>query len=219
MRVDRSRFLELTVLLTAGCGAAQSDPRASPATTVQLAPPLGAGADASPPPMVVVEAPDAAPAPASPPAKPALCNDSGDVHNACGRVSPTCEGLRDECESLTEDLRPKMAEAFAECMAKTKGRTCRSRDLGACFRAAIEAGCIDDEARTRCESLMADCKTHGKKPRYTLDQCAKVLSASTPDRPGEWRKVNEERLGYGPTSEACSLTYVLPYQPWGPSWR
>lgn len=214
MRVDKSRFLELTVLLAAGCGA----PKAStPETQVQLAAP----ASASPP--VLVEAKIDASAPEPPPPvhkESASCNDQGSVTAACAKIGPACEGLRQECESLADGLRPKVAESFAECMAKARGGpACRSRGLGACFRSAIEGGCADDEAVTACRTLMDGCTAHGKKPRYTLDQCAKILSATPPGGEGDWRTVDEERLGYGPTAEACSLTYVLPYQPWGPSWR
>jgi hypothetical protein len=40
-----------------------------------------------------------------------------------------------------------------------------------------------------------------------------------PGGPGDWEAVDEERMGPGPTQEACSLEYVLPYQPYGWMWR
>jgi hypothetical protein len=147
------------------------------------------------------------------------CNDVGNPVAECKRVSPVCEGLREECMGLTVQLRPRVAQAFAECMAKSHGKSCRSRALGACMRAAVEGSCADPEATKTCEGLMAGCRAKGREPKYTLDQCAKILSATAPDAEGDWRTVDEERMGVGPSAESCSLEYVLPYQPWGFSWR
>ena len=87
------------------------------------------------------------------------------------------------------------------------------------MRAAIEASCADPEATTTCEGIMAECRAKGRSPKYTLEQCAKVLSATAPGAEGEWRETDEERMGFGPTAEACSLEFVLPYQPFGFMWR
>ena len=154
----------------------------------------------------------------APPAT-ASCNDVGNPIAACKQVSPACEGLREECMGLTSQLRPRVAQAFAECMAKARGKSCRSRSLGACMRAAIEGSCADPDATKTCEELMAGCRAKGRSPKYTLDQCAKILSATAPGAEGDWREVDEERMGVGPSAESCSLEYVLPYQPWGFSWR
>lgn len=223
MVVERSRFLELTVLLATGCGAARSGEQTVPdlvrenasanAAVAALARDHEAGAKAP------TEAASSKAPPVAPPNAQSSCNDHGDPRPACLRVSSACEGLREECMDLGAELRPNIAEAWAECMAKARPRTCRSHALGACMRAAIEASCIDAEAEKTCEALMAECRTNGRNPKYTLEQCAKVLSATAPGAEGDWRKVDEERLGHGPSAESCSLTFVLPYQPWGSSWR
>lgn len=235
MKVDKVRFLELTLLMAAGCGAPSSTPNGQ---YVSLVPPPNAAQAPSPygpiytapapvygpssPPRSSGPAPVPVPVPVPVPA-PAACADGPvDMVTACAGVSPTCEGLANECRSLTDDLRPKVAEAFAACFVKVK--PCRSRALGACMRNAIMTSCADESAVAECRDLMDKCKASGKPAKYTLDQCAKILSATTPPVPGDRRKgsfhdVDRERLGPGPSAESCSLTYVLPYQPWGSSWR
>lgn len=220
MRVDRSRFLELTFLLATGCGASRMAPDAvpdlRPAPNDAPASPIDAGIDAR---SVDASLDASLSNDANATASHVSCNDVGDPTSACKRVSPACEGLREECMGLANELRPGVAQAFAECMAKARGKTCRSRSLGACMRAAIEGSCADADATKTCEGLMADCRAKGRSPRYTLDQCAKILSATAPGAEGDWRAVDEERMGFGPSAESCSLEYVLPYQPWGFSWR
>lgn len=236
MKVDKVRFVELTLLMAAGCGAPPSSPNGQ---YVSLVPPPNA-AQAPSPYGPIYTAPKPVYGPASPPRSsggpvpvpvpvpvpaptPAACADGPvDMVTACAGVSPTCEGLAQECRTLTDDLRPKVAAAFAACFAKVK--PCRSRALGACMRDAIMTSCADEGAVAECRDLMDKCKASGKPAKYTLDQCAKILSATTPPVPGNPQKgsfhdVDRERLGPGPSAESCSLTYVLPYQPWGSSWR
>jgi hypothetical protein len=128
-------------------------------------------------------------------------------------LSPMAEGGRDACLSLGLQLRPHVAEAWSQCMAKERPGPNAYKTTKACFRAAIESSCIDEEARVVCKSMMAQCTAKKRKINYTLDQCAKVLSATAAGAEGDWRKTDEERLGYGPTAESCSISYVLPYQP------
>ncbi|MFO0643953.1 MAG: hypothetical protein U0183_32305 [Polyangiaceae bacterium] len=237
MKVDKARFVELTLLMAAGCGASQSAPNGQ---YVSLVPPPNAAAPGPSPYGPIYTAPAPIYGPSSPPRSsgtpapvpvpvpvpvpsPAACADGPvDMVTACAGVSPTCEGLANECRSLTDDLRPKVAAAFAACFAKVKA--CRSPALGACMRSAILSSCADEGAVAECRDIMDKCKASGKPAKYTLDQCAKILSATTPPVPGDRRKgsfhdVDRERLGPGPSAESCSLTYVLPYQPWGSSWR
>lgn len=207
MRIDKQRFLELAVLVAAGgCDRAASQP--APVVPVQL-PPVAPSASAS--------APPSASASALPPAP--LCdNAKGSPRSVCDRVGPACEGLHEECVSLDEDLRPRVAEAFAECFAQQKASRCRDRALGACMRKAIEGACVEPGTTERCRGIMAKCEAAGRRPKYTLEQCERVLSATLPQGPGKWQEVDEERLGPS-MAEGCSLTYALPYQPWGPSFR
>lgn len=222
MRLDRSRFLELTFLLATGCGASRLAPDAVPdlRTPTPLDRPSNASADAGQDEAKKDAGLDAdAAKPVAPVTAVASCNDVGNPLAACKQVSPACEGLREECMSLSVQLRPRVAQAFAECMAKSRGKTCKPRSLGACMRAAIEGSCADPDATKTCEGLMAECHAKGRTPKYTLEQCAKILSATAPGAEGDWREVDEERMGFGPSAESCSLEYVLPYQPWGFSWR
>jgi hypothetical protein len=213
MVIDRRRFLELAALLySAGPVATLACDRGSPppATVVPVQLPA---ASTTPPP------PSAAPI-ASAPAVPAdaCSNAKGDARSACLKVTSACEGLRDECESLHEDLRPRVAQQFAECFAQTRAPRCRDKALGACMRRAIESACVEPGATARCETIMRACTAAGKRPKYSLETCAKILSAIVPGGPGQWDEVDEERLGPS-TAEGCSLEYVLPYQPYGFSWR
>jgi hypothetical protein len=227
MRVDRARFLELTLLLSAvACddrtraAASPSVPAASGpvalvippmADTAALAPP--GGANAQPP----------APSGASM-AKASTCNSAPADLAACRRVSPTCEGLAEECEGLAESFQPRVAEAIALCMTKSRAPSCRPKSLGACMRKAIEAACVEPDAVQACAEVMQACRAAGKTPKYTAEQCAAIVS-SAPHTLGTrmgsdaWSEAMLETLG--PTSEdkSCALDYVLAYQPWGISWK
>ena len=56
-------------------------------------------------------------------------------------------------------------------------------------------------------------------PKYTLAQCAHVLSAVRPDSPGGWAMRDEELLGPADEIGSCSLIFVLPYQPYNSYWN
>jgi hypothetical protein len=158
------------------------------------------------------------PQPGDPPVDPSCSNDVGTLA-ACSRIGPSCEGIKDECRSIRSDLRPRVTAAFAECFAKVKRPKCRDKALGACMRAAVESTCIEQSAVNRCRDIMRACRDAKKEPKYTLAQCAKVIAAvPAGGGPGDWDKVDVERLGPSSEGGACSLRWVLPYQPWGPSW-
>jgi hypothetical protein len=207
MRIDRAEFLRLTVVL----GAAACEPRAAEIVVVPTQPVPSAAPSSAP-------ARPSAPRAAVDPNVDPSCSNAVGSSAACERVGPACEGLHDECLSLGDDLRPRVMERFADCFAKAKAPRCRDRALGACMRAAVESACVEPGTTKACEDLLAACRAAGKKPDYTLEQCTKVLSAVKPEGAGRWDEVDRQRLG--PSSEGdCSLRYVLPYQPWGPSWR
>jgi hypothetical protein len=221
MQVDRAEFLRLATLLfgIAGCGdrtpAPAGPPAPTPAPSEQQSPVKAQSGGA--PLANRVEPPTSARPPADPAADPSCSNQRGTLR-ACARVSPTCEGLRGECKTLDEDLVPRVAEKWAECFANAK-TACRPKSLGACMQAAVEHACVEPGAVATCRSLMKACDDAGSAPSYTLEQCAKVVSAVKPDGPGRWHEVDLERMGPGSTQEACSLEYVLPYQPYGWMWR
>jgi hypothetical protein len=206
MQVDRVEFLRLATLLfgIAGCGERAPAP-AAPGTAAS-------GERAGAPLENRTE-------PASSSGSPeAGCDNGRGTLRACARVSPTCEGLREECSSLAEDLVPRVAEQWAECFAAAK-QACRPRSLGACMQAAVERACVEPGAADTCKMLMKACDAAGTPPRYTLEQCAKVVSTVKPDGPGHWKQIDEERMGPGAPKDACSLEHVLPYQPYGFMWR
>lgn len=217
MHIDRVAFLELTIALSlAACGRAGATAgagRAPEPTVIPLQPPPVAASTTG--------SASARSAPATPgvAAEDTSCNATGSLA-ACDRIGPACEGLLDECRSIGESFRPRVAEKFAECFAKARPPRCREKALGACMRKAVESACVEPFAEKVCHDFMAACTAAKKPPKYSFEQCTKVVSAVNGGPGGhEWDNANMGLLG--PTSESgsCSLQYVLPYQPWGGSWK
>ena len=216
MQVDRGVFLELTALLAAAATSAACTRPPPDAGIPGNAVSAGSAAGVSPAAPSALTIPAAAP-PSFDSGDGACSNDVGSLA-ACARIGPSCEGLAEECRSIGGSLRPRVAAAFADCFARARPPKCRDAKLGACMRAAVESACIEPDALVRCTRIMAACASAGRTPKYTLDRCARVLSATPPDADGDWSAVDEERLGPS-TAEGCSLEAVLPYQPYGFSWR
>lgn len=217
-RIDRTEFFRLTMIMaSAACGPAPESVARVEIPSVPTRPdagPSGAGVAAQ-----TLDASVALTEPTDPAVDPSCSNAEGTLA-ACARIGPSCEGLAQECRGIGRDLRPRVAARFAECFAKAKGPKCRDKSLGACMRAAVESACIEPGATARCQELAQACRDAGKPPKYTVEQCAKVLSAARPSsKASSWDQTDVTMLG--PSSEAgsCSLTYVLPYQPWGISWK
>jgi hypothetical protein len=217
MQVDRAEFLRLATLLfgITGCGDRTPAP-AAPVSQAQQAQQEVPEARQGRAPLE--NRAETLAIPGDPAADPGCSNQRGTLQ-ACARVGPTCEGRREECKRLDEDLVPRVAEKWAECFANAKRGGCASKPLGTCMQAAVDHACIEPGAVATCKALMKACEDAKTPPRYTLEQCAKIVSAVKPDGPGKWKEVDEERMGPGPTQEACSLEYVLPYQPYGWMWR
>lgn len=223
MRVDRARFLELTLLLSVV--ACEDRTRAVAAPTSAM--PAGSGAA----PLVIPPLANAAEAP--PPTGPSApqlaapsraCPETPADLSACHRISPTCEGMVEECGTLDQSFHPRVAEAIAQCMTKARSPQCRPKSLGACMRKAIESACVEPDAVDACKEVMQACRDAGKPPKYTAEQCAAIVSAAPRvfgKRMGspEWSTEMLETLG--PTNErgSCGLDWVLAYQPWGFSWK
>jgi hypothetical protein len=144
----------------------------------------------------------------------------------CKRLDPTCEGLVEECETLSPNAKcsgvecmrgfhPRVAEAIASCWvgANMKGRTCRTKQIGSCIRAAVSAACVDPEVEPVCDQLMDKCKKAKHPLKYTKDECVKVMSSVI----GEMRGWAEQQLGPvdegGGIKSGCKLDYALPYYP------
>lgn len=219
--IRRGEFLRLTALLAlASCDASRAEPQVVHAPILPPVATTGADPALSAPP----------PIPTPPPIGAATGNDDGEIPidpscsnaqgslDVCKRIGPACEGLVDECEGLT-DLRPRVAQAFGECFAKARRPSCRDKAMGACMRAAVMSACIEPGSVEQCRRIRKSCLDAGKTPTYSLEECAKVVSAAAPsNRASDWPRVDAERLGPSSSAEPCSLRQVLPYQPWGPSW-
>lgn len=207
MRIDRNEFMRLCAAITLmGCPSGRDAGAEAPVPAVEVEP---GSEDVA---QVELDEEDAdAPDP---------CPGEVPSKSACARVSPACEGLPQECPYLAEALRPPIAAAWSECFAKARPPKCRDKRLGACMREAIENSCARPEMLERCEKVMVSCRKAGIEPKYTLTQCGQVASAVNPsNEPSGWERVDWERMGPSSAAESCSLEYVLPYQPYGFSWR
>lgn len=220
MRVDRARFLELTFLLSAtvvGCEDRARGPAVvpvAPGPAPLVIPPLAeTAASASPPPEVE---------PPRPPER--ACPETPADLSVCHKISPTCEGMIEECTTLDQSFHPRVAEAIAQCMTKARAPQCRPKSLGVCMRKAIESACVEPDAVLACKEVMQACRDAGKPPKYTAEQCAAIVSAAPRvfgARMGSEAWSNEMLETLGPTNErgSCALDWVLAYQPWGASWK
>lgn len=217
--IRRAEFLRLTALLAlASCDATRSEPQVVHAP---MLPPVATDTAGIPPriPTPSPEGTGAATTNDDPeiPIDPS-CNNAQGSLDVCKRIGPACEGLVDECMGL-DDLRPRVAQAFGECFAKARRPGCRDKAMGACMRAAVMSACIEPGSVAQCKRIMKSCHDAGKTPTYSLEECAKVVSAPTPsNRATDWPRVDAERLGPTSSDSPCSLRNVLPFQPWGPSW-
>lgn len=216
MALDTRRFLELTVLLSGVACASRSEPASPPASALAPSPQAYDGPPPPAPPEVPTDLADNSTTPAVV-ARGQSCNDTGNVRE-CDLLTPSCEGGEAAmCSDPEFGMRSKIREDFAQCVKKTERGRCPPRTAArSCLKQAISKGCIDADAEDMCRQLISDCKAAGKKLRYDLATCARIVSA-VDARPGsmEWRAMNLELLG--PTSEdkSCALDYVLPYYPFG----
>ena len=211
MKIDFARFARLTFAI-----AAASCDRPPPAVPSHVA---AAPADT---------AGSLEPEPAGPgdpsPAPPPRAEDSPADLSRCASLSPSCEGLIQECQSLagTGDpgaegfypgYRPRIAEEIATCWsASLSPPQCRTPAMGKCVRDAVMRAPIDPTTSPECDQLMAGCSRMGVKPVYSKTDCQKALSSVT----GRTRE--DAARAMGPSGEGCTLEYALPYYPFGNVW-
>jgi hypothetical protein len=207
MHIDRAAFLNLAL---AACGPAE---RSADAPSAGILPPLVVDTslpDASAAAVATV-APPPAPLPGPVASPPAAACDLSPAHLDCTRLSPTCQGMKDECNTLAERSRgftPRVAEVIADCWTKNlKGRACRGSAMMKCIRDAVTSACVEPEAEKACEQILATCQQKKIRPKYDLALCTKMVSSVI----GQDRVDVIERLG--PTGEGCSNEYALPYYP------
>ncbi|MCC6900544.1 MAG: hypothetical protein IT377_16315 [Polyangiaceae bacterium] len=211
MKIDFARFVRLTFAL-----AAASCDRPPPAVPSHVATaPSDTAASQEPEP--------AGPGDPSPAAAPRTEDSPADL-SRCASLSPSCEGLIQECQSLagTGDpgveghypgYRPRIAEEIATCWsANLAPPQCRTPAMGKCVREAVLRGPIDPQTSAQCDELMAGCTRMGVKPVYSKVDCQKALSSVT------GRAREDAARAMGPSGEGCSLEYALPYYPFGNVW-
>ncbi|MBK7585230.1 MAG: hypothetical protein IPI67_34210 [Myxococcales bacterium] len=214
MKIDFAVFAQLTLTLAAA--ACDRPPASSPIYT------------AEPPPEPSVQPPATLVAVGNGPSEPAppeVANGEGRADlTQCANLSPSCEGLIEECrglagfgdpgaEGFSPGYRPRIAEEIATCwVANLSPPKCRAPAMGKCVRDAVLRAPIDAATTALCDSTLAECRQAGIKPTYSRDQCQHVLSAVT------GRAREDAARVIGPSGEGCSLEYALPYYPFGGTW-
>lgn len=212
MKIDFARFAQLTFAL-----ATLSCDKPPPAVPPHVA---------EPPPE-----PEAAPAPesgASPSAvaspEPREASEPPADLSKCASLSPSCEGLREECQSLAGSgdpgseghypgYRPRLAEEIATCWAANLAPPkCRAPAMGKCIRDAVMRGPVDPAVTPTCDQILSSCTQVGLRPSYSRADCQKALSAVS------GRARDDAVRAMGPSGEGCSLEYALPYYPFGQTW-
>jgi len=151
------------------------------------------------------------------------------------KVDPTCEsgGPRSQCTDLLdmssggksggpEGFQPRVAQEIAKCMTVkpvTRATGCKVPDMHKCIRAGVDVVCIDPAMTTRCEALSSACSRRGRTPSFTVEQCAKIATA-TRGSLREWAlsAMSGMHEDGTPMGEGCTLEYVTVYQPWPRNW-
>lgn len=95
-------------------------------------------------------------------APPALCT-------ACGTKGFGAS----KCATYKQYLKPKVAKAALDCLAKLSSR-CDSCAIYACGDRAMKSSCPDATADAECRALLKTC------PRMSFDECSRYMSALLP---------------------------------------
>ena len=212
MKIDFARFARITFAL-----AAASCDRAPPAVPSHVA--------RAPEDPLVIQDPSGPPGPDDPSPSPASADDEAPPDlSKCASLSPSCEGLIQECQSLAGQgdpgseghypgYRPRIAEEIATCWAANlSAPSCRSPAMGKCIRDAVMRAPVDPSTVSQCDEVMAACSKSGFSPGYSRTQCQQALSAVS------GRAREDAVRAMGPSGEGCSLEYALPYYPFGGVW-
>jgi len=213
MNIDFARFAQLTCAL-----AAASCDRPPPAVPPHVATP--------PEEPVPAAAPSEPGRPSEPtPTTPPEASETPADLSRCAVLSASCEGLREECQTLAGQgdpssegfypgFRPRVAEEIATCWAANLSPPkCRPPAMGKCIRDAVMRSTVDPATVAQCDELMASCASSSTRARYTREQCQRALSSVS----GRTRE--DAARVMGPSGEGgCSLEYALPYYPFGQSW-
>jgi hypothetical protein len=100
------------------------------------------------------------------------CNDATPVAFVCSGCAKVGFGAT-KCASLSKSLKPKVAKAAADCIARLPP-SCDPCAVYACGDRAMKASCPDPSADVECRALQRTC------PSISLDVCSRYVSALVP---------------------------------------
>lgn len=100
------------------------------------------------------------------------CNDTVPVAIVCSGCAKVGFGAT-KCASFMKSLKPKVAKAAADCIARLPS-SCGGCAIYACGDRAMKASCPDPSADVECRALQRTC------PSMSLDVCSRYMSALVP---------------------------------------
>jgi hypothetical protein len=227
VKLQRDRFLFLVTALAAGCGAFPNTPARDPAEGLDDPSRLGSGSEGyNPVPAATVPPPsvegatttsasvDADPNPYAPSKLVgqtcmASLNARG-YPRSCAPLrapSPTCEGgddkgfrdTKNECEHISERLKPRVAEKAVDCVLAKSGtdEVCAPDLAITCAYEALSVACVERAATPVCKRAMEKC---GASTSLTQASCEAAYSAMK----------ESERKGFVTCmTEACDVAPCL----------
>jgi len=137
------------------------------------------------------------------------CPDLRQVSCNAAEYPAGCAG-----EMLSQAFRPRARGAYRKCIAHLPNNDNTNACFDAyqaCVREAIDATCIDDEARRDCETVMKTCKKRNGKARFTEEQCGHLVAAlGEPFRADTLKAISRD---------SCTRNGILPNFPATPFYR
>jgi hypothetical protein len=226
MKVERVGFLALTAAIAAACGASKEAmppvmvPEASSPADASAS---DAAADAAAATTTVTTERDASTTTTALP-RPCAEDDVGDpvAVTKAWNIDPTCESAEDVRYSVArfgdqKFFKPRVSQSLAECMARTpfvKATRCKipdGPDWRKCIKEAVDKACIEPAMLGECERIVADCKTERKPVTFTVEQCARLASATRDLRTISLREMRGIGANGVPRKEGCTMKYAAIY--------
>lgn len=101
------------------------------------------------------------------------CTDATPGPAACAGCGTKGFGSS-KCASYRQYLKPKVAKAATDCLAKLAAPRCDSCAIYACGDRAMKASCPDPSADAECRALAKTC------PHMPMDDCSRYMAALLP---------------------------------------
>ncbi len=101
------------------------------------------------------------------------CTDATPAPGACQGCGARGLGAS-KCASYKQYLKPKVAKAALDCLAKLPGSRCDACAEYACGDRAMKGSCPDPSAAVECRALARTC------PSMSFDDCSRYMSALLP---------------------------------------